>query len=138
LDAAVRYYELMLEGSKSLLAERDTLCNHATDLESELADARASVDEAAAGEKCLVDFEKELIKDMVDVRMLYEHNVQSIGGLCSPMPEGELSIADDIHWLTTEVTGLSEVFASVNENFVSAAVEDTLIMAGDFIDLAVL
>jgi hypothetical protein len=55
--------------------------------------------------------------------VLYERNVQSIGGLCSLMLEDEPSVVDYIRWLTAEVTGLPEVFAGVNENFVSATVE---------------
>jgi hypothetical protein len=52
------------------------------------------------------------------------------------MPEGEPSIVNYIRWLSTEVTDLPEVFADVNENFVLAVVEGTLVMAGGFIDLA--
>jgi hypothetical protein len=54
------------------------------------------------------------------------------------MPEGEPSAMDYIRWMSVEVTGLPEMFAGVNENFVSAMVEGTLVMAGDSIDLAAL
>jgi hypothetical protein len=50
-----------------------------------------TVDVAAAGKKCLCDFENELIKDRAELHALYECNVQSIGGLYSLMPEGEPS-----------------------------------------------
>jgi hypothetical protein len=69
---------------------------------------------------------------------LYERNIQSTGGLCSPMPESEPSTMDYIHCLSAEVTDPPEVFASVKKHFVSAAVEGTLVMAGDCIDLAAL
>jgi hypothetical protein len=66
------------------------------------------------------------------------HNARNIRGLCSPMPKSEPSVEDYIRWLFTEVTGLSEVFADVNENFISVAVEGTLVMARDSIDLSAL
>jgi hypothetical protein len=65
-------------------------------------------------------------------------NARNIRGLCSPMPKSEPSAEDYIRWLFTEVTGLSEVFADVNENFISVAVEGTLVMARDSIDLSAL
>jgi hypothetical protein len=45
---------------------------------------------------------------------------------------------DYICWLSIEVTGLPEMFAGINRNFISATVEGTLVMAGDSIDLAAL
>jgi hypothetical protein len=96
------------------------------------------VDEAAAGEKRLVDFEMELVIDLAELRMAYERSVQSMKGLCSPMPEGEPTVADYVRWLTTEVTSLPEVFSDVNENLVSAAVEGALVMAVGSVDLAAL
>jgi hypothetical protein len=47
----------------------------------------------------------------------------------------EPSAVDYICWLSVEVTGLLEVFAGVNENFISATVEGTFVMAGDSVDL---
>jgi hypothetical protein len=70
--------------------------------------------------------------------MMYERNIQSIGGLCSPISEGEPSVVDYVRWLATEVTCLLEVFAGVNENFISATIEGMLVIAGDSIDLAAL
>jgi hypothetical protein len=61
---------------------------------------------AATGDKRLSDFEAELIRDLVGLRKLYIHNVQSIGGLCSPMPMGDPSVVNKIYWLSTEVGGL--------------------------------
>jgi hypothetical protein len=90
---------------------------------------------AAAGEKHISDFEGALVKDLVGLCGLYEHNIQSIRGLCSLMPEGEPSTMDYIRRLSVEVTGLPEVFAGVNENFISAAVEGTLTMAGDSVNI---
>jgi ATP:corrinoid adenosyltransferase len=54
------------------------------------------------------------------------------------MHEREPSAMDYIFCLSVEVTGLLEVFVGVNKNFASAAVEGTLIMAGNSIDLAAL
>jgi hypothetical protein len=54
------------------------------------------------------------------------------------MPESKPLNMDYIRWLSTEVTGLSEVFAGVNENFISAAVKGTLVMAGASVDRAAL
>jgi hypothetical protein len=79
-----------------------------------------------------------LIKDLLDMCVLYECGVQSIEGLCSAMPENEPSVVDYIRWLSTEVTGLLEVFAGTNENFVSATVEGTLVMAGNSVNHAAL
>jgi hypothetical protein len=66
---------------------------------------------------------------LAELRVVYGHNVQSIGGLCLAMPEGEPSVVDYILWLTAEVTDLPEVFAGVSENFISATVEGTLAVA---------
>jgi hypothetical protein len=52
------------------------------------------VDETAAGEKLLVDFEMELIKDLADLRATYEDNIRNIGGLYSPISESEPSVTD--------------------------------------------
>jgi hypothetical protein len=108
-------------------------------LEARIKSAEAhTVDVAATGEKCLSDFQNELIRDLAELHALYECNVQSIGGLCSLMLEGEASVMDYIRWLSIEVTGLPEVFAGVNENFVSTVVEGTLAMAGGSVDLSAL
>jgi hypothetical protein len=127
------------------------------DLEFELAVARASdaghiaalearvraaeahiVDEAAAGKKRLVDFETELVENLADLCAAYERNIQSIGGLCSPLSRDEPSITDYMHWLAAEVVSLPEVFARVNENFISARIECALVMARDSVNLATL
>jgi hypothetical protein len=93
------------------------------------------VDSTAAGEKRLNDFEAELVRDLAGLRRLYIHNIQVIRGLCSLMFEADPSAADYIHWLSMEVVGLPEMFADVNENFVSNAVEGALVMAEDSVDL---
>jgi hypothetical protein len=97
-----------------------------------------TIEVAAAGEKHFCNFEKELLKHLAEMHVLYERNVQGIGGLCSLKPKGEPSVADYIRWLTGEVTGLSEVFVNVNKKIISAAVEGTLVMAGGSIDLVAL
>jgi hypothetical protein len=96
LEAGIEDYDPLMEGNKSLLAERNTLRDCAADLKSELAEARASttkdiaaletraksakarvVDESATWEKRLVDYETELVKDLVDLRVAYEHKPRS-------------------------------------------------------------
>jgi hypothetical protein len=110
-----------------------TLRDRAVDLESTLVEAKTIaakdiaalevrvisaksrvLDEAATGEKRIVNFKMELVKDREELSMVYEHNVQSIGGLCSPMREGVPTVVDYVRWLTVEVTSLLEVFSSVN------------------------
>jgi hypothetical protein len=119
-----------------LVKVRSAVVEDITTLETKVRSVDAhSVDVAAAGEKCLKDFEGELIKDLVELRGLYMRNMQVIEGLCSLMPENEPSAADYIRWLSAEVVGLPEMFAGVNENFVSATVEGALVMVGDFVDL---
>jgi hypothetical protein len=73
-----------------------------------------------------------------NLQALYAHNLQSIGGFCSPMPESEPSTADYLRWFCAELTGLPKMFAGVNNNFISAAVEGTLTMAKSYVDLGVL
>jgi hypothetical protein len=157
LDNAVEDYNLLMAGKESMLAERNDLCHHAEDLESKLAKVRAAaavdvaaletkimstevhnVDVAAAGEKHLKDFESEHVEDLVGLCKLYIRNINHIRGLCSPMPEGVPSTMVYIRWLSTEVIGILETFVGVNENFISAMVEGTLVMAGDSVDVAAL
>jgi hypothetical protein len=69
---------------------------------------------------------------------LYVHNIHSIGGSCSSIPEGDPFTADYLHWFSMEVGGLPEVFTGINENVISAAVEGTLVMAGPFVNLGAL
>jgi hypothetical protein len=94
------------------------------------------MDIAAAGEKHLKDFENELVKDLAGLRALYTCNIQSIGGLCTLMLESEPSGMDYIRWLSAQIAGLPKVFSGVNKKFISAAVEGTLVVAGDSVDLA--
>jgi hypothetical protein len=154
VDNGIEDYDLLLEGNKSFLAERDNLRFRCEDLQAELAEVRSdtkkqiadlevkvksakahSVDVAAAGERHLKDFEDELIRDLAELHALYLHNAQAIRGLCSPMPEGEPSAVDYIRWLSTEISGFPDMFGGINENFATAAVEGALTMAGDFVDL---
>jgi hypothetical protein len=51
------------------------------------------------------------------------------------MPEGDPLDVGYIRWLSVEVGGLPEMFAGVNENFISTAVEGALVMAGESVDL---
>jgi hypothetical protein len=157
MNSKIEDYNLLQEGNKNLLAKCDELRYHSKDMDSELARVRSSVAEdiaalesrirfaeahsvevAAVGEKCLSNFDGELIEDLAGMRALYECNIQSMGGLCLPMPKSEPSAVDYICWLSAEVTGLPKVFDGVNESFISVAIEGTLVMAGDSIDLAAL
>jgi hypothetical protein len=107
MDIGVEDYTLLMEGNKSLLAERDD--RHRCEcLEVEVAevrfDAKKKVEDLEArvksveahnadvvttDEERLRDFEDGLIQNFVELRALYVCNTQTIGGLCSPMPEGE-------------------------------------------------
>jgi hypothetical protein len=142
VNNGIEDYDLLMEGSKSLLAERDDFHCHCEDLQVELAEVHSdakkqiadlearvksaeahSVDVAATGKKCLKDFKGELIRDLADKHALYVRNAQAIGGLCLSMPEGEPSAVDDLRWLSTEISGLPDMFGGVNENFATASVE---------------
>jgi hypothetical protein len=157
LAHAIEDYNLLMAGNESMLAERNELCYRTEDLESGLEKVRVdaaeniaaleaklksaevhSVDVAADGEKRLKGFERELVNGLEKLHALYVHNVQSIGGLCSPMAEGEPSATDYLRWLSIELTSLLQMFADVNENFISTAVEGTLVMARSSIDLGAL
>jgi hypothetical protein len=124
----------------SLLSERNDARWQCEDLENDLkktnADSAAciaaleatvksikarNVEVAAAGNKRLSDFEAELSKDLTELQELYARNISSIGGLCSPMPEGNPSTVDYLRWLSVEVDDLPKVFAGMNDNFVFAA-----------------
>jgi hypothetical protein len=128
----VEDYNPLMEGNKSLLAECNDFHHHCEDLKVELVGVRSdakkriadletrvmsgeahSVDVAAAGEEHLRDFEDGLIRYLADLCAFYVHNTQTIGGLCSPMPEGEPSTADYLCWLSTEISGLLDMLAAL-------------------------
>jgi hypothetical protein len=71
----------------------------------------------------------------MELQELYIRNIRSIGSLCSPMPEGDPSAVDYIHWILVEVGDLPKVFAGVNKIFVFATIEGALVMAGNSVDL---
>jgi hypothetical protein len=146
-------YDLLFEGNKSLLAERNDFRYCCEDLRGELAEAHSGAkkhiayleakvksaeaniaDVAATDEKRLKDFEDELVNDLAELRTLYVRNTQAIGGLCSLMPEGEPSDAGYLRWLSTKISGLPNMFGDINENYATATVEGALTMAGDSID----
>jgi hypothetical protein len=154
VDNGVDDYNLLLEGNKSLLAESNDFHYHCKDLKAELVEARSNaqwrtadlearvraaeahnVDVAAIGEKRLRDFEGGLIWDLAELRALYVRNPQTIRGFCSPMPEGEPSAVDYLPWLSTELSGLLDMFGGINGNFVTATVEGVLMMVLDSVDL---
>jgi hypothetical protein len=151
---SAKEYEVLQLGNASLLAEHNDFCYRCEDLEVGIAKVHSDsvvsiaslegeiksveahvVDVAAASKKCLSDFEAELVKDLAGLWKLYVRNVQGIGGLCSPVPEVGSLAAYYIRWLSKEVAGLQEMFAGVNKNFISVAVEGALMMTEESIDL---
>jgi hypothetical protein len=149
VDNGVEDYNLLMEGNESLLAEHSDFHYRYEDLKVELAEVHSdaekrttdlearvkaieahSVNVAAAGEKWLKNFEGGLVWDLVELCALYVHHAQTIGGLCSPMPEGKPSVADYLCWLSTEISDLLDKFGGINENFVTAMVEGALVMDG--------
>jgi hypothetical protein len=154
---AAKVYDVLQLANVSLLDERNDTCYKCEDLEAEvkkvhsdsamrIAALEAKVNSvkahnkkvATASNNCLSDYETELTRDLVGLQKLYVCNVQSIGGLCSPMPEGDLSAMDYICWLSAEVASLPEMLASVNENFIFTVDEGTLMMAHQSVDLGAL
>jgi hypothetical protein len=154
VETGIYDYILLMDGNKSLLAEHDELCYCCEDLSAELAEARSeaekktvtlelkiksaearSVDVAAAGVKQLRDFEDKLARDLEELHELYVCNVQTIGGLSLEMPTGEPKVEYCLHWLFTEISGLLDMFSSMNENFATAAIEGVLVMARSSVDL---
>jgi hypothetical protein len=154
MDNGVEDYHLPMEGNKSLLVVCNDFRYHCEGLKVELAEVRSDaekriadlevkvkfaeahiIDVAAADEKRLRDLEGGLIRDLSELRTLYVHNTQTIGGLCSPMPEGKPSVVDYLQRLSVEISSLLDMFGGVKENFVTAAVEGALILAGDSVDL---
>jgi chromosome segregation ATPase len=111
LPHSTKDYKQLMAGSKSLLAEHNKLCYHTEDLEAELAKAHADAAEDIAALEAKLkstvaadDFKRELVKDLKKLRALYALNMQSIGGLCSLMPESEPSVVDYLRWFSTELT----------------------------------
>jgi hypothetical protein len=65
------------------------------DLEAKVKSAEAhSIDVTADGERRLREFENELAQKLGELRKLYVGNVQTIGGLCLPVPTEEPSVED--------------------------------------------
>jgi hypothetical protein len=64
-----------------------------------------------------------LVQQVERLCEMYADKVQSIGGLCSAMSLEEPSVDDYLNWLSAEVTGLSDMFSGVNENFATVAIE---------------
>jgi hypothetical protein len=80
-------------------------------MEAELAKARADAAEDIAALEAKLkstvaadNFKRELVKDLKKLWALYALNMQSIGGLCSLMPESEPSVVDYLRWFSTELT----------------------------------
>jgi hypothetical protein len=154
VDLCIEDYNLLVAGNKKLTSERNELKHRCTDLHAALvevhSDAQKRIDglearvksaeaciinAATNGEKRLKEFENGLVQKFGELHRLYTGNVQTIGGLCSPMLAEEPSGEDYLRWLSGGVFGLPSVFSGVNENFSSAAIEGALAMARDSIDL---
>jgi hypothetical protein len=65
--------------------------------------------------------------DLAGLREAYERNIQSLGGICSPISDGASSVENNLRWLTPKVGCL-----------LSTAIEGVLVMAGDSVDLEAL
>jgi hypothetical protein len=65
---------------------------------------------------------------MVSLHEAYECNINSLGGICTPIGDGAPSADDYLRWLKSEVDVLPEVFFGVNENIVSVTLEGVLYM----------
>jgi hypothetical protein len=156
LDAELENYELLRFDNTSLLDERNEARGQVANLESELAEMNANtakdtatmearlaaaeahtVEGSAAAERHLMDFCMKLTGDLAPLCQTYERNIQSLVGICSPIPGAAPSTQDYIRWLTSEMACLPEVFMSINKNFISMAIEGMLAMAGgaDSVDL---
>jgi hypothetical protein len=86
----------------------------------------------------LKDFEGRVVQNLEELHELYVHIVQTIGGLCLPMPMGEPSVDDYLCWLSAGIFDLPGMFGGVNENFATAAIEGALAMARDSVGLSAL
>jgi hypothetical protein len=91
-------------------------------------EARAA-ESSVTADKHFEDFYAKLSSDLAPLRKAYEHDIQSLSGICSSVPDIDPSVEDYICWLTSEVDYLPEVFMSVNENFISVAIKGMLPMA---------
>jgi hypothetical protein len=156
IDHGIEDYDLLVTGNKNLSSERDELKSRCEGLQAELAEVHSDAEKrvaileakvrsveahnivvASASEKRLREFEGGLVRKLEELHGLYSGNVRIISGLCSLMPVEEPSVEDYLRWLSDEISGLPDVFSSVNENFATAAIEGALTMAGDSIDLDV-
>jgi hypothetical protein len=51
------------------------------------------------------------------------------------MPVGEPSVESYLHWLSEEISSLSDMFSGVNENLATATIEGAIAMVEDSVDL---
>jgi hypothetical protein len=120
-------------GNKNLASERNELKSRCEGLQADLAEVHSdaekrvvileakvrsieahNIDVVSTGKKRLREFEGGLVQKLEELHGLYSSNVQIIGGLCSPMPAEEPSIEDYLCWLSDKISGLPNVFSSVN------------------------
>jgi hypothetical protein len=110
VDHGVEDYNLLATDNEKLDSKHDKLKHHCEGLQAELVEARSDAEKhiadlevkvwsaeahsigiAAKGKKHLRDFEGGPIRKLEELCRLYAGNVQTIGGLCSPMPMEEPS-----------------------------------------------
>jgi predicted nuclease with TOPRIM domain len=121
LDEETEHCERLRRCNARLLNERNEVRNSVTALEAKLAETEASAAKSsAASKKRFGDFCSNIIGDLAPLCEAYERNINSLGGICSPIHSGAPSVEHYIRYLKSEV---DLVFAGVNENFVSVAVE---------------
>jgi hypothetical protein len=141
LDEEIAHCECLKLVSAHLLNARDEAQSQVTNLEMKLAEmeagaaknivaleAKLAETEARAAESSIAterrfeDFCTRIAGDLAPLRVAYEHNIRSLGGICFPVPGTTPSTKDYDRWLKAEVDFLPQVFAGVNENFVSLAI----------------
>jgi hypothetical protein len=107
-------------------------------LEAKLVSVEAHVvDDDAAAEKRLVDLETDLTWRVCArcTSATFKTSVASARRFQTMRLRSRITYAG---WLTAEVGCLPGVFASINKNFASVAIEGVLVMASDSVDLATL
>jgi hypothetical protein len=129
LDEKTEHGECLRCCNVHLLNERNEAQSSVVVLELKLAtteaDAAAS---SAASEKHLEEYRSKIAKDLASLRQAYERNINGLGRICVPISGGAPSVEGYLRWLKSEVDFLPQVFAGMNENSVSVAVEGVLQM----------
>jgi hypothetical protein len=129
LDEKTEHGECLWRCNVCLLNEQNKAQSSIVALELKLAtteaDAAAS---SAASEKRLEEYHSKIAKDLASLSQAYERNINGLGRICVPISGGAPSVEGYLRWLKSEVDFLLHVFAGVNENSVSVAIESVLQM----------